>query len=161
CVYQTLVLNDYETAQTTAARVNEMLPNSSEAVRMPALVARYSGRWDESVSYFERALSLDPRNVDLLTLVAWNYIAGRQFPPGLTLLDRLLDITPNHLGAIAGKIRVYQAQGNLEEADRLISIHQQEFPFGTFGDELILERKYDEAMQSLQTQLAQSQSDED
>jgi TolB-like protein/Tfp pilus assembly protein PilF len=161
--YQAVVLNDYEAAQTAAARVNEMLPRSSEAVRILALVAKYAGRWDESVSYYERALSLDPRNVDLLTVAAWTYIALRQFPQALKLLDRVLDITPNEFGAMASKIRVYQAQGNLEEAAKLISVCEQVFPSRVSGDwlQLRLERKYGEAIQWLQAQLAQSQPDED
>ena len=31
------------------------------------LVARREGHWDQSIAYFEQALALDPRNVELLT----------------------------------------------------------------------------------------------
>ena len=30
------------------------------------LVARREGHWDQSIAYFEQALALDPRNVELL-----------------------------------------------------------------------------------------------
>ena len=45
----------------------------------------------------------------------------RQFPAALKLYDRALDITPNEVDAIAGKAAIYQAQGNLQEAARLLS----------------------------------------
>jgi serine/threonine protein kinase len=159
--YQAMVLSDYRSAQATVKRVSEMIPGSSEAARALGLVARHAGHWEESVSYYERALSLDPRNVDLLTAAAWNYISVRQFMAALKLLDRVLDIEPNDLGAIASKVCVYQAEGNLEEAGRLLSEHRQNFPPTVFSDELRLERKYAEAIRLLQAQLAKSYSEED
>src|SRR5262249_46287452 len=72
--YQALVVLDYGVAQTTFERVSEMLPSSSDAPRALGLVARHTGHWDESISYYERALSLDPRNLELLVAAAWNYI---------------------------------------------------------------------------------------
>ena len=34
--------------------------------RSSGSIARREGHWDESVAYFEQALTLDPRNVELL-----------------------------------------------------------------------------------------------
>jgi len=77
------------------------------------------GHWDQGISYFEQALALDPRNVELLTIAAWTYGMLRQFPAALKLYDRVLDITPNDPDIMAAKASVYQAQGNLEEAPGL------------------------------------------
>ena len=64
--YQYLVLGDYGAAKTTFKRVSEMLPGSSEPPYALGRLARREGHWDEGVSYFDRALSLDPRNLELL-----------------------------------------------------------------------------------------------
>src|SRR5262249_17528656 len=64
--YQYWVLRDYAAAKTTFGRVSKMLPNSSEVPMALGRVARREGRWDESVSYLEQALALDPRNVEWL-----------------------------------------------------------------------------------------------
>ena len=64
--YQYRVLRDYGLAKTTFGRVSKMLPGSSEVPSALALVTRREGHWDESVAYFEQALALDPRNVELL-----------------------------------------------------------------------------------------------
>ena len=45
----------------------------------------------------------------------------RQFPAALKLYDRALDITPNDPDVMATKAGIYQAQGNLQEAARLLS----------------------------------------
>ena len=45
----------------------------------------------------------------------------RQFPAALKLYDRVLDITPNDPDVMASKASIYQAQGNLQEAAKLLS----------------------------------------
>ena len=101
--YQYWVLGDYGAAKTTFKRVSKMLPGSSEVPYALGRLARREGHWDESISYFERALSLDPRNMELLTNAAHTYAALRQFPAALKLFDRVLDITPNDPGIDSGK----------------------------------------------------------
>jgi TolB-like protein len=160
--YQVLVLLDYRAAKSTFERVSELSPGSSEAPRALGLVARHAGYWDESVSYYERALSLDPRNVELLTAAAGNYYSLRRFPAALKLLDRVLDIAPNDPGAIANRICIYQAQGNLKEAAKLLSrLSPRQSGWLVANDQFRLERNYAEAIRLLQAQLAQPASEEE
>ena len=65
--YQYWVLLDSGSAITTFGRVSKLLPGSGEVQYALALVTRRVGHWDQGVSYFEQALALDPRNVELLT----------------------------------------------------------------------------------------------
>jgi serine/threonine protein kinase/Tfp pilus assembly protein PilF len=159
--YQRFVLDDWGAAKTTFKRVSEMLPGSSEVPMALGRITRNEGRWDESNSYFERALSLDPRNVELLTHAALSYTFLRQFPAALKFYDRALDIVPKDPDLIAAKAGIYQAQGNLKEAAMLLSeLNAQTsswMPFYTKLTQLRLERNYDEAIHSLQTRLAQYQ----
>ena len=119
--YQYWVLHDYGLAKTTFGRVSKMLPGSSEVPKALGRIARREGHWDESITYFEQALVLDPRNVQLLIYAAQTYAMLRQFPAALKLYDRALDITPNDLDMMAAKASIYQAQGNLREAASLLS----------------------------------------
>jgi tetratricopeptide (TPR) repeat protein len=86
---------------------SKMLPSSSEIPRALGLIAQHEGQWDQSVAYFEQALVLDARNVELLMETAWNYIMLRQFPAGLKLYDRALDITPYDPDLMAAKASIY------------------------------------------------------
>ena len=111
--YQYHVLRDYGLAKTTFGRVSKMLPGSSEVPAALAFVARREGHWDESVAYWEQALALDPRNVQLLNEAAVTYAKLRQFPTALKLHDRALDIVPDDPGVMALKANIHQAEGNL------------------------------------------------
>jgi serine/threonine protein kinase/Flp pilus assembly protein TadD len=157
--YQYWVLGDYGDAITTFERVAKMLPGNSEVRYALALVARREGHWDQSVTYWEQALALDPRNMDLLTEAAGTYTMLRQFPAALKLDDRALDITPNDPDVTASKASIYQAQGNLEQAARLLSEINGTKPFEPiFAAEITqlrLERNYGEAIRFLQARLAQ------
>ncbi len=157
--YQYYVLRDYGLAKTTFGRVSKMLPGSSEVPKALGLVTRREGNWDENAAYFEQALALDPRDVDLLICSAESYAMLRQFPAALKLYDRVLDITPNDPGVMALKARIYQAQGNLREAARALPKINLEtspdFAFGTKITQLKLERNYDEAVRLLRARLAQ------
>ena len=127
--YQYWVLRDYVLAKTTFEHVSKLLPSSSEAPEALGLIARREGHWDKSVAYLEQALGLDPRNVELLPDTAATYAALRQFPTALKLYDRALDIMPNDPGIMAGKASMYQAEGNLEQAAKLLSEITVQTPF--------------------------------
>src|SRR5258707_140624 len=118
--YQYWVQRDYELAKTTFEHVSKMLPGNGEVSYALAAVARREGLWDESVAYWERGLALDPLNTALLTEVAFTYAALRQFPTAVKLYDRALDILPNELYLMASKASIYQAEGNLQEAAKLL-----------------------------------------
>jgi TolB-like protein/Flp pilus assembly protein TadD len=157
--YQYWVLRDYGAAESTFERVTKMLPSSSEVRYALALVTRREGHWDKSIAYFEQALALDPHNVELLTYAAATYAMVRQFPAALKLYDRGLDIIPNDPDLIALKADVYHAQGNLQEAARLLSgVNEQTANASLFAakiDELQYQRNYDEAVRLKQARLAQ------
>jgi tetratricopeptide (TPR) repeat protein len=82
----------------------------------------------------------------------------RQFPAALKLYDRALDITPNNPAVLTFKAGVYQAQGDLQEAARLLPQINEMSPDETLGvkiAQLRLERNYEEAIRLLQARLAQ------
>jgi serine/threonine protein kinase/Tfp pilus assembly protein PilF len=152
--YQYRVLRDFGLAKDTFGRLRKMLPGSSEVAQALGTVVRREGRWDESIAYFEQAVVLDPRNVELLMDTAATYCLVRQFPTALKLYDRVLDIIPNDVDVLAAKASAYQAQGNLKEAAKFLSQVNQQTPRGEAFNikitHLRLERNYDEAIRLLQ-----------
>src|SRR5436309_1866960 len=119
--YQYWVLRDYELAKATFGRVRELLPGSSDVPAALALIARRQGHWDQSVAYWEQTLTLDPRNIQWLGSAAETYSMLRQFPAALKTYDRMLDILPNDPDALASEAKIYQTEGNLEQAGKLLA----------------------------------------
>ena len=161
--YQYLVLRDYAAAKLTLANLRKAAPGSSDVPQLLGAIARRQGRWPESIAYYEQALTLDPRNVDLLMRSAWTHGMVRRFHEALKLYDRALDITPNDRGIMAAEAAIYQAQGNLKAAARLLAeVDQDSSSADTFAikiTQLRLERNYTEAMRLLQGRLAQPRFD--
>jgi TolB-like protein/Tfp pilus assembly protein PilF len=156
--YQYWVLHDYGRAKATFGRVSKMLPGNSEVLYALAAIARSEGHWDESVTYWERGLALNPRNTALLTEVAFTYAALRQFPRALKLYDRALDILPNEFFLMASKASIYQAEGNLQEAAKsLVEVNPQTNSDAAVRIKLIqlrLERNQAEATRFVQARQA-------
>jgi TolB-like protein/Tfp pilus assembly protein PilF len=157
--YQYWVLHDYGLAKATFGRVSKMLPGNSEVLYALAAIARSEGHWDESVAYWERGLALNPRNTALLTEVAFTYAALRQFPAALKLYGRALDILPNEFYLMASKASIYQAEGNLKEAAKLlVQVNAQTNSNAAFRIKLIqlrLERNQPEATRLVQARQAE------
>src|SRR5437868_93217 len=99
----------------------QFLPNSSRISESLAYVARRQGRWDRSEAYLKEAERIDPRNVNLLTQQATNYICLRRFPEALRKFDEVLDITPDDLNTLVSQAAIAQAQGDLPRASTLLA----------------------------------------
>jgi tetratricopeptide (TPR) repeat protein len=157
--YQYHVLRDNRLAKTTFKQVSKMLPSNNEVPFALGSVTRREGNWDESVAEYEKALSLDPRNPELLTDAADTYLMLRQFPAALRLFDRALDFLHNDPDLMAVKAGIYQAEGNLQEAAKLLTeINAQAPSYHTFRkkmSQLRLERNYGEAIRLLQERQTQ------
>jgi serine/threonine protein kinase/Flp pilus assembly protein TadD len=157
--YQYRVLADYGSAKITFEQVRKMLPSNSEVLFALGSVTRREGRWDDCIAYLQQAVALDPGNVNYLMDVAWTYAMLRRLPAALELYDRALDITPYDPDVMAKKAGIYQAQGNLQEAARLLSeinpLTLTEQGFAVKISQLKLERNYTEAVRLLQARQAQ------
>jgi serine/threonine protein kinase len=157
--YQFWVLRDFGLAKSTFKQVRKTMPGSSEAARALGSVGQREGQWDESIAYLEQALVLDPRNPDILGETAKAYAILRQFPKALSLINRALDILPNDTYLVTLKSIIYQAQGNLQEAAKLLVDVNIRTPsdeaFGNKVKLLTFERNLGEAIRLLQARTAE------
>ena len=137
-------------------KAEQLSPQDSSVLRALGLVFRRKGVWQRCLEYFARAREIDPLNTKLLADNAEVLAALRQFPEALKAYDKILDMIPNDPSALAGKIGVYQAQGDLEAAAALLAPLDPapDSPlFFAKTNQLIYERRYQEAVAGLQNAL--------
>jgi tetratricopeptide (TPR) repeat protein len=113
----------------------------------------------ESMAYFEEGLALESSNMDLLVEAAATYAMLRQFPVAIKVYDRALDVIPDDPELIAFKATMYQAEGNLQEAAKLlIDVNERTTSVTAFERKLTqlrLERNHAEVSRLLQARRAQ------
>jgi serine/threonine-protein kinase len=147
---------DYDRALAEFEIAKSGLPNESQAYLAIGAIQRRQGRWPESNANLEKAAMLDPKNTNILTNLASNYMAQRNFEAADKVLDRIHVTTPQSSEACAIKgLLAIQWKGDLSLAENEFSkIPAEADPSGlmTWGRAwiLTLKRKFPEALQVLQ-----------
>ena len=156
--YNYRVAGDYSRARRILRQVHAKWPNNAEAPHALALVARRQGRWDESLAHFHEALELDPRNLQSLTNATMTAKLMRRYEVAFRLIDRALDIAPGDNFSLALKASIYQALGQLDEADavlaRMPADANNETAITTIADQRLLRRDYRAGVALMESALA-------
>jgi serine/threonine protein kinase/tetratricopeptide (TPR) repeat protein len=87
---------DYDHARDELAIAVRTLPNNARIFEWSGYIDRRQNRWHDAVRNFERAIELDPRNVNILTGAAVTYNLMRDYGRARETLDRLIALEPNN-----------------------------------------------------------------
>jgi TolB-like protein len=120
--FQYWVLRDYDAAQRSFEQLRPRLPNSPDIHEAFYLVSAAQGKLDESRVHTDEAVALNPRDSLLRLEAAWVRTATRDFPAALKSYDEALSIWPTDASLIAGKVFLYQALGDLDKAEVLVTL---------------------------------------
>jgi serine/threonine-protein kinase len=88
---------DYDGALTELDAARHSLPNDARIFHLVGSIQRRQGHWDESTRNLERAVALNPRDLEEVRQIAISYDFFRRYPEEASLLDRALAIEPNHV----------------------------------------------------------------
>jgi TolB-like protein len=88
---------DYDRAREELAKAQDALPNNVQIFKFLGLIDRREGHWDEAVRNLERALSLDPRHVELIMHVEVTYFVLRRYEEALAMCSRALALEPRSI----------------------------------------------------------------
>ncbi len=92
---------DYDGALAELEIARLSLPNDSRIFSVTGYIQRRQGRWEEAIRSLERAIELDPRNLNALGNIADSYGMARRYAEQKSKLDRMLAIEPNNVGVKA------------------------------------------------------------
>jgi TolB-like protein/predicted Ser/Thr protein kinase len=86
---------NYSQAQEELIKAQHALPNNARIFEFLGLIDRRQGRWDEAIRNLERAVDLDPRNVERLWRVAQIYSSDlRRYGDAIAMANRALALEP-------------------------------------------------------------------
>jgi serine/threonine protein kinase/Flp pilus assembly protein TadD len=85
---------DYERASVQLAMAKPGLPNSTDAVELPAFIDRRQGRFDKAIQGFTAAVRLDPRNANPILDLAYTWYTVRKFRAAAEGYDKLIAMVP-------------------------------------------------------------------
>src|SRR5207247_5063311 len=113
---------DYERALAEFEIAKRGLPNEAQAYMAIAAIQRRQGKWAESTANFEKAASLDPKNTSILTNLASNYMAYRNFEAADKTIDRAIAVAPQSFATVGLKAYLAAAwRGDLSVAETQFS----------------------------------------
>jgi non-specific serine/threonine protein kinase len=100
----------------------EKQPNNSDIYFDIGNIQRFNVKWQESNINFEKALELNPRDIETLNILAVNYIMGRiNWSEAERLLNRSLVIAPEGIFARFLKAFLYfNSEGNINKAREIL-----------------------------------------
>src|SRR5205807_2698043 len=99
---------DYANALAELEKARPSLPNDPRIFELTGYILRRRGQQEEGLRNLERAIEVDPRNIQTLQQLAISYQFLRRFAEEITVLDRALAIVPDNV-----ETRTFRAQVEL------------------------------------------------
>jgi TolB-like protein/Tfp pilus assembly protein PilF len=122
--------------------------------RVHRALQRAQGNIQDALATLKKAADLDPLNAETWILLTTTYAGLRQFDEALSMVDRALAIAPEDLNTLAEKASIYQSQGDLDAAWRLLAPHpfpRTDWAGLIYYQQYYLRRDYDKLIAELES----------
>src|SRR4029077_16542975 len=94
---------DYDSALAELRVARQNLPNDPRVFELNGYIQRRQGHWEESTRSCERVIEFDPRNLNLLEQITFNYRLLRRYAEEKSAWDRMIAIEPNNVETQAAR----------------------------------------------------------
>jgi TolB-like protein/class 3 adenylate cyclase/cytochrome c-type biogenesis protein CcmH/NrfG len=110
---------DYSGALAEIQLAARTLPNDPHVFELTAYIMRRQGKYEEGLRNLQRALQLDPLNLNTVQQIALAYQTARRFPEAAAMWDRALAMKPEQI-----ETKVWRAQVELDWKGDTRPLHQ-------------------------------------
>jgi len=103
----------YDEAVAECRKALDISPNSAETNFWYGQSQRYAGRFDEAITYFKKAIRLNPISpITYLNNLAWAYAYSEQYEKAIPIWNKCIERNPDYFFAYLGLTLAYQLSGN-------------------------------------------------
>src|SRR2546421_9814782 len=100
-------LRDYAAALAELEIARRGLPNDPRLFELTGYILRRRGQQEEGLQNLQRAVELDPRNINILQEIAVSYQYLGRYAETIAAVDRALAIVPDNVETRAGRAELY------------------------------------------------------
>ena len=115
------VRRDYTGALEMMRQLRTSWHNNAEVLEVMALISARLGLWSESLECIQHSMALNPKDLSTRLQALELALATREFGLVFALAEEGLRAWPGNSALLGAKAFAFQARGQLDEADRILS----------------------------------------
>ena len=116
-----LVQHDLKGTVDLMEQAHRTWPNNAEVLQLMAFAAARLGQWNKSDDAIDQAVVLNPRDLATRRWAINNRLDSRDFMTARRITDEALQVWPDDPNLLSYKAQVFQASGQLDEAQAPVS----------------------------------------
>jgi TolB-like protein/class 3 adenylate cyclase/cytochrome c-type biogenesis protein CcmH/NrfG len=114
------VLGDNEHVRDVLQQLHLIWPNNAEVINLLGATYQRLGEWQKAIDAFDQVIVLNPRYLLVRKFAAYNRNDVRDWPGAQRIVDEALQIWPGDVNLLAIKAQIFQANGQLDEAQLIV-----------------------------------------
>jgi TolB-like protein/Tfp pilus assembly protein PilF len=114
------VLGDNKHVRDVLQQLHLIWPNNAEVIQLLAFTYQRLGEWQKAIDAFDQVIVLNPRFLLVRKFAAYTRCDVRDWPGAQRIVDEALQIWPADLNLLAIKAQIFQANGQLNQAQSIV-----------------------------------------
>ncbi|HWY41670.1 MAG TPA: tetratricopeptide repeat protein [Chthoniobacterales bacterium] len=114
------VVGDNKRVRDVLQQLHLIWPNNDEVINLLGATYQRLGEWQKAIDAFDQVIVLNPRYLLVRKFAAYNRNDVRDWPGAQRIVDEALQIWPGDVNLLAIKAQIFQANGQLDEAQLIV-----------------------------------------